>query len=656
MTSSEHPPDHDSTHTQAEGALRRGASGAASHEVNADATRVASPRATGSGVGRAGASQAALEGQSGQSESKSGDIISPLFALWKGMQGRTLGSFRLIKPIAAGGMGAVFFARKEAIGGFSQPVAVKLVHPHFANQKDFVDMFLDEARIASFVQHSNVCRVLDFGVSEGTYYLAMEYVHGETWGELFARASTDAESRQILPEMAAYVIAQACEGLHAAHVAVGEVDQPLHIVHRDVSPQNIFVAYDGTVRVLDFGVARASERLTTTRAGVVKGKLAYMSPEQVSGGTIDRRVDIWALGVILREALENKRLFRRETDTETLRAVVYDALPAWTNDVPEELQRIVDRALEKDPKERFASAREMGLALSRFVLSARAAVGAPELSAFMHRLFAEQLQQKRNLLHAEITPSRAGSGPKVIASQTPAAADLVAQAVSAQSAFVPRVAAVEHGTELTRARPSRSGLPRSLRPLLSLRSARIQRRLGAGLVGLGFIVLGLAVVVFYQRMGGDAGPPTVVLVRPSAQVGAGPTVQVQASVAEALEPPSVEPALELKPGAARPGFAVEPPDARAKLGSEPVAAQAVAEKALPAKPKTIARARLATLRVASPSGWAELFLGNTRLGTTPGLFKLREGTHTLLVRPFGKGPGYTRTVKVVAGDANKLIL
>jgi serine/threonine-protein kinase len=154
--------------------------------------------------------------------------------MWKDMHGRTLGNFRLIKPIAAGGMGAVFFARKEAFGRFSQPAAVKLVHPHFANQRDFVDMFLDEARIASFVQHSNVCRVLDFGCAEGTYYLAMEYVHGETWGELFARASKDEESKTVLPEIAAYVIAQACEGLHAAHIATGEEGQPLHVVHRDV--------------------------------------------------------------------------------------------------------------------------------------------------------------------------------------------------------------------------------------------------------------------------------------------------------------------------------------------------------------------------------------------------------------------------------------
>lgn len=534
------------------------------------------------------------------------------------MHGRTLGNFRLIKPIAAGGMGAVFFARKEAFGRFSQPAAVKLVHPHFANQKDFVDMFLDEARIASFVQHSNVCRVLDFGVAEGTYYLAMEYVHGETWGELFARASKDEESKTVLPVIAAYVVAQACEGLHAAHIATGEEGQPLNVVHRDVSPQNIFVAYDGTVRVIDFGVARASERLTTTRAGIVKGKLAYMSPEQVSGGNLDARVDIWALGVILREALEGKRLFRRESDTETLRAVVGEPLPPWSVSVPSELTAIVDRALEKDVKDRYATAREMGLALSRFVAAQIAPIGSPELSAWMHRLFADQFEQKRAMLLADNSPEAEESADE---GQAP------------EVEFEP-----DEGYE-----PTRAPIPREMRqarrmaqPTLSLRTARIQRRLGAGLVAMGALVLGLAGLVVYKRtIGAPNQPQTVALVRPSAHA---PVV----TPIVALVPP-----VAVVEAAATPAQEVVP----VSEANERKAGGATREQ-----DNLASERKRATLLIASPSGWAEVYLSGRKLGTTPGKFKLAEGTHTLLIKPFGKSPGYTKKVKVDAGSNNKLIL
>ncbi len=538
------------------------------------------------------------------------------------MQGRVLGNFRLSKPIAAGGMGAVFFARKEAFGRFSQPAAVKLVHPHFANQKDFVDMFLDEARIASCINHPNVCRVLDFGVAEGTYYLAMEYVHGETWGELLARAKDD-EQKDMLPVVAAYVIAQACEGLHAAHIATGENGQPLQIVHRDVSPQNIFVAYDGTVRVIDFGVARASERLTTTRAGVVKGKLAYMAPEQINGGELDARVDVWALGVILREALEGKRLFRRDSDTETLRAVVGEPLPPWSTTVKEELAAIVDRALAKDVSQRYATAREMGLALSRFVAAQSTPLGSPELSAWMHRLFAEQFEQKRAMLLAEQPPEVEEEG------RTSTPED---EAPEDEAPEDSRDEEPTRGPAKRHARPQ----PSLVQPTPSLRTARIQRRLGVGLVALGLLVLGLSALVVYKRtIGSKVQPRTVELVLPKAPV---PQVtQIVASPPSAPMPPSADDAP-----------AAPAPIAAAQVPSPPVAS---------VKPKTpVARERRrATLLIASPSGWAEIYLGGKKLGTTPGKFTLSEGTHTLLVKPLGKGPGYTKKVTLGAGN-NKLIL
>jgi serine/threonine-protein kinase len=578
---------------------------------------------------------------------QAGDSAMALLAMWKDMHGRRLGNFRLIKPIAAGGMGAVFFARKEAFGRFSQPAAVKLVHPHFAHQKDFVDMFLDEARIASCVQHPNVCRVLDFGVADGTYFLAMEYVLGETWGELFARVSKAQGGEPALPVLAAYVLAQACEGLHAAHVARGEDGQPLQIVHRDVSPQNIFVAYDGTVRLIDFGVARAAERLTTTRAGVVKGKLAYMAPEQIRGGALDGRVDIWALGVILREALEGKRLFRRESDTETLRAVVSEPLPPWSAAAPPELRAIVERALARDPEARYPSARELGLALSRYVESQRPPFGGPELSLWMHRLFADQLELKRALMHVESAPeaepveargsAREQNNVEGTPGSGPAPADEPEIEADAEPTRAPRArqAAIERG-DVTGSQKFDLAAP----PLLSLRSARLQRRVGLGLVALGAVVLGLAGLLAYRRLAGPEEPRTVALVRPSAPPPA-PTAALQVTP----EPPPRAPA------AGEPAAAAPPP-------AEPASASASAAPDADEPPTSASEPsrKRGTLLIAFPSGWAEVYLGRRKLGTTPGKFKLQEGTHTLLILPFGKPPGYTRRVTVESGAPQKLIL
>jgi len=331
-------------------------------------------------------------------------------SIGRGFEGRCLGNFRMLKEIACGGMATIYLARRVGFSGFGQSAAVKVIHPHLAKDRDFVDMFLDEARIVSCINHPNVCRVLDFGRAEGTYYLAMEYVMGETWSEVLNALKQTPETKAMIPSLATYVMAQACEGMHAAHEARDPEDKPLAIVHRDVSPQNLMVGYDGSVRVLDFGIASATERLHTTRNGTIKGRFAYMAPEQMRGLGVDRRADVWSLGVVLWEALAQRRLFKRDTEAETVLAVTHDALPELSCDacvVPEALQAVVYTSLARDRDVRYASARELGVELARLNGTALPAITMAEMSLRMQRAFAERIALKREILRDAARASEA---------------------------------------------------------------------------------------------------------------------------------------------------------------------------------------------------------------------------------------------------------
>lgn len=282
------------------------------------------------------------------------------------------GRYRIFSKLASGGMATVYLARTEHTSGFEKLVALKVIHEHLAEDEAFVHMFLDEARIAAGIDHPNVCTVFDFGEQDGVHYLAMEFLLGEPIKRVLravARRKDREEIRQ-LPYYIARLIAEACEGLHAAHELHGPRGEPLHVVHRDVSPENIVVTYDGGVKIVDFGVAKAAERIHETKVAKIKGKFAYIAPEQLRNEGVDRRSDVWGLGVCLWEALTLRRLFRRDSDASTLSAVLFDDIPApsavspW---VPVELDAIVLRALTRDREGRYRTARAMGQDLRRFL-------------------------------------------------------------------------------------------------------------------------------------------------------------------------------------------------------------------------------------------------------------------------------------------------
>lgn len=313
-----------------------------------------------------------------------------------------LGRYTLRYRIAQGGMATVYLARLDISGGFAKWVAVKTIHPHIATTPRFVSMFLDEARLAARMNHPNLCTVFDFGESDGTWYIAMEYLHGETLGVL----ARDGWTRQTPPPygLVAKVLADAARGLHAAHELKLETGESAGVVHRDVSPENIFVTYDGTAKVVDFGVARSRvQSYDRTATGELKGKVAYMSPEQIRESSIDRRTDVWALGVVLWEVTVGRRLFRRKSDAATVLAVLQDAVPdprRFRPDYPEGLALVVRRALDRDPSRRFQTALEFARALEQWAAAAGVSTDADEVSSYMRDLFAEQIAVREDLLRA----------------------------------------------------------------------------------------------------------------------------------------------------------------------------------------------------------------------------------------------------------------
>jgi serine/threonine-protein kinase len=277
---------------------------------------------------------------------------------------KVLGRYALFDELASGGMATVHLGRLLGPVGFSRTVAIKRLHPQFSRDPEFVTMFLDEARLAARVRHPNVVGTLDVVAVDGEVFLVMEYVEGESFSYL--SSSLRKKGTRVPARMAAHVVSGALLGLHAAHEAKNDRGEPLGLVHRDVSPQNILVGTDGVPRVLDFGVAKAMGRLQTTNEGRVKGKLAYMAPEQLSGKPVTRRADVFAAGIVLWEALAGKRLFEGDDPGELIARVLNAPIPLLSESVPDfprDLDDVLQRALERDPDQRFATALEMADAI-----------------------------------------------------------------------------------------------------------------------------------------------------------------------------------------------------------------------------------------------------------------------------------------------------
>jgi serine/threonine-protein kinase len=321
---------------------------------------------------------------------------------------RKLDPYELIGEIASGGMATVYLGRLAGHGGFSRFVAIKQLHPHLAREEQFVQMFLDEARLAAGIHNPHVVPILEVGMSKAGYFLVMEFIEGDTLAGLTARSLA---SGGILPApVALRIVVDALTGLHAAHQLADGEGQHLGLVHRDCTPQNILVGVDGSARITDFGVARAASRLAITRPQQVKGKVAYLSPEQAHAMDLDRRSDIFTMGIVLWEALAGRPLFQAESEAVTLSRLVSGPIPSvrsFVPDVPTSLDDICRRALYRDRNRRFRTAAEMAEALERAAeVEGFAGVASPrELGKFVEATMGAELAAQREAVRAGLLAS-----------------------------------------------------------------------------------------------------------------------------------------------------------------------------------------------------------------------------------------------------------
>lgn len=317
------------------------------------------------------------------------------------------GDYFLLEKLNTGGMAEVFKAKTFGAEGFERIVAVKKILPSIAEDKEFISMFINEAKLAVQLNHANIAQINDLGNINGDYYIAMEYVPGHDLRVIFDRCVRMNKKLDI--GCVCYIMSKVCEGLDYAHNKKNANGEPMNIIHRDISPQNIMIGYDGEVKLIDFGIAKATNQSNATQVGILKGKFSYMSPEQVSGkANIDRRSDIFAIGIVLFEMLTLKRLFLGASDFETLekiRKVEVSPPTLYNSAIPEELEDIVMKALEKDVSQRFQTAQELQEALQRFMFRQNMYYTAKELSEFCQEMFAQEiaLEQKKTEFYKELT-------------------------------------------------------------------------------------------------------------------------------------------------------------------------------------------------------------------------------------------------------------
>ena len=304
------------------------------------------------------------------------------------------GKYYLLERINVGGMAEVFKAKTFGVEGFERLLAVKRILPNIAEDEEFIAMFIDEAKIAVQLQHANIAQIFDLGKVDDSYFIALEHVHGKDLRSIFDRLRGKGDVMPI--QQACHIIMQVCEGLDYAHNKRDAQGRELHLVHRDISPQNVLIGYEGEVKLIDFGIAKAAGKASKTQAGILKGKFGYMSPEQVRGLPIDRRSDIFSVGIVMYELLTNERLFVGESDFSTLEKVRnVEIMPpsSYNKKIPSELERIVLKVLAKDPEDRYQNAIDLHDDLQAFLHKIGEFYSRKDLAAWMKKMFAVEIEE-----------------------------------------------------------------------------------------------------------------------------------------------------------------------------------------------------------------------------------------------------------------------
>lgn len=344
------------------------------------------------------------------------------------------GKYLLLEKLASGGMAEVYLAKSTGAGGVNKFLAIKRILPQFSDNPEFIEMFKEEAKIAVNLNHGNVVSIYDFGIQRGQFFIVMEYVEGKNLRQIVNDLKKG--SLQLSIENIAYVIKEVAAGLDHAHRCIdGSTGKPLNITHRDMSPQNVMVSYEGEVKVIDFGIAKAETQMEVTRAGTLKGKFGYMSPEQADGQPIDLRTDIFSLGIVLWELLASERLFSGTNEAAILRKIKDCQIPnirKLNPAVPPELERIVNKALAKDRNLRYQTASALHRDLNKFLNTQYPDFSPQDFSLFVKNAFASQFKEIKQKL-VEYSRYQSVSEEKTLVTQTISAATVTLSEPAAES-------------------------------------------------------------------------------------------------------------------------------------------------------------------------------------------------------------------------------
>ncbi len=557
-------------------------------------------------------------------------------------------------------MASVSLARLSTAEGFTKWVAIKTIHPHLAAYPKIVRMFLNEATLAARIDDPNVCSVFDFGEADGVFFLAMEYLHGESLGSMLRRS--DVVQRPGLPlSIAARIIADAARGLHAAHELLLDDGRPAGVVHRDVSPQNLFVLYSGVTKVVDFGVARSFEHTgENTSTDEIKGKVAYMSPEQIRAQPLDRRADVWALGVVFWECIAGARLFKGGNGPTTMHTVLEEAIPVPLSplgDVPPEIAAIIARALSRNVEHRYPTALALARDLEAWLAKSGSAVGPDDVASKMRDLFHDDMVIRDELLHRPLHDS---SGRADAEFEPPAGADTLqddAEPTTRKERPLPaHTPTVEQSVQLSWNEASRTVVATAPVPLVTI--AHTERRASTRRSTFG-LVAALAMLVGNGSSGLSAPvqpSPTARNVRSEANVPQGPSAQTDALHVELpAQTPTPAPTQDggSSDASTAPRASVVPHAASIQAASnartDPPAHRRAGHQNDAVDPTDAVSTLDGSLTVSAPAR-CEVFEGTRSLGHTPIVaLPMTPGEHSLRVVPDSGDPAQHLNVTIAPG-------
>jgi tRNA A-37 threonylcarbamoyl transferase component Bud32 len=567
------------------------------------------------------------------------------------MPSDTIGRYRLLQPIAEGGMAEIYLARQEGPGGFEKTVVIKRMRPHLARDPEFMTMFMNEARVVARLSHPNIVQVYDFGELDGSYFLCMEWLVGGDLDQVLSRVHK--RKQHVPPAVAAVILSAVCDALHYAHNLKDAQGQLVGLVHRDLSPNNIYVTTQGAVKVLDFGIVKMAGRGHETRAGVIKGKPYYLSPEQVRGKVLDGRSDLFALGAVLYELITGVRPFQRDEEFACMNAILEDPIPPPRTVVPtlpEKLEHVVMKALERDPDKRYANAHAMRVALDGFVASCTTSPASRQLQGFMEDLWAETpaiapLPEPAVIVAPqaaipELAPAPAPDPEEAVATHAMAAAAAAAQATSVK---LPRPAPEDDEPTVPRSTRAAAESTDEL-----IRQAQGKKR-GWLIPVIGLAGAAAAVGVWKVFFTESPRPEPVGVAAPPPLAPVAAVVQIPALVPAPPAVPEAKPAEPVRPPVAE----VAPP----KHLDVPKARKPVPQVVPEARPPLLPAAAVGHLDV-NCIPWCQVWIDDaTSPRNSPVLgLDLAEGSHKVKVVQPESGVQQVRDVRIQADQTAKAII